>query len=118
MPDDEYIERASRLVHISPDRLRAAIATVEEQKGNYTYEQRQEAARHVLWLFGHEDVGYQPGSFTMTLLRAYQQADGVNKQRINLAFPIYGDALDQYQEAGRDGLLEWMSDTDTEERER
>jgi hypothetical protein len=48
-----------------------------------------EVAQHVLWHFGDQGLGVQPGSFTTLLLRAAQHADLSNRARLLLGFPEY-----------------------------
>jgi hypothetical protein len=47
----------------------------------------QETARNILWYFGDRTLGWQPGSFTESLLRTIQKADAGNRRRLALGFP-------------------------------
>lgn len=55
-----------------------------------TVEQR-DAAAHVLWYFRRE--GWQPGSFTESLLNAFGKADMHNVRKLAASFPELGDAF-------------------------
>lgn len=55
-----------------------------------TVEQR-DAAAHVLWYFRRE--GWQPGSFTESLLSAFGKADMHNVRKLSVSFPELGDAF-------------------------
>lgn len=55
-----------------------------------TVEQR-DAAAHVLWYFRRE--GWQPGSFTESLLTAFGKADMHNVRKLTASFPELGDAF-------------------------
>ncbi len=55
-----------------------------------TVEQR-DAAAHVLWYFRRE--GWQPGSFTESLLSAFGKADMNNVRKLTASFPELGDAF-------------------------
>lgn len=56
-------------------------------------EEQIEAARHVLGYYGAEG-GWQAGSFTQNILRAYQGADPGNKARLRRGFPEIAEAMD------------------------
>jgi hypothetical protein len=74
-----------------------------------------ERAQHVLWYFGDEVLGRQPGAFTAHLLRAFGVADRVNFARLFEAFPEYGvpfhmvaheaHGLDELRGFVKDGLF-------------
>lgn len=70
-------------------------------------DERQQAARHVLWTLGHREHGYEPGGFTSALLDAWGRADSSNQARLRIAFPVYAHALDVLKHRGVDALLEW-----------
>jgi len=57
-----------------------------------TTEITSEVARHVLWQFD-ANGGWQPGSFTQHLMRAFAVADLVNFHRLQAAYPEYGAAI-------------------------
>lgn len=47
------------------------------------------AAQHVLWHYGDEHLGVQPGAFLTHLLRALAVADLDNRARLALGFDEY-----------------------------
>jgi hypothetical protein len=53
---------------------------------------QQEVIRHVLWHF-KSAKGFEPGSFTQNLMRAFQTADPSSFRRLTEAFPDYGSAM-------------------------
>ena len=68
-----------------------------------TLDDKEKAARHVLWHYGDER-GEQPGGFVQKLLEAWNSADRDNWHRLNDAFPAYGEALNLCQQGGLDRL--------------
>ncbi|MBT8161045.1 MULTISPECIES: hypothetical protein [Arthrobacter] len=54
-------------------------------------QEQHEAAAHVLWYFKRE--GWQPGSFTESLLSTFGKADMNNVRKLAGAFPELGDAF-------------------------
>lgn len=50
-----------------------------------------EVAQHVLWAF--DRGGYEPGSFTQHLLRAFATADLINFHQLEAAYPEYASAV-------------------------
>lgn len=65
----------------------------------------QQAARHLLWINGDRENGYQPGGFTTKLLEAWGHADHWNKITLTQAFPILGEATQRFEHGGREELL-------------
>ena len=74
--------------------------------GPYNDEEKEQAARHILWTVG-DPRGYRPGSFTEKLLETWAQADVRNKAKLSRAFPSLGDALDVLWYEKTEGLVEW-----------
>lgn len=68
--------------------------------------EREEAARHVLWHNG-DPRGIQPGSFTGKLLDAWARADAINSMRLASAFPLLGEAVSVSRLLGSDAVAEW-----------
>lgn len=62
-----------------------------------------EAARHLLWAEGYPN-GWEPGSFSKNLIRAFQTADQVNRARLWIAFPEYRTPMLILQNEGGDAL--------------
>lgn len=59
-----------------------------------------EIARHVLWHWG-QPGGYQPGSFTQSLMCTIDRADRDNAELLRTIYPGYVSAL---KDAGLDTL--------------
>ncbi|WP_022886410.1 hypothetical protein [Glaciibacter superstes] len=57
-----------------------------------------EVAQHVLWHFGDRQLGQEPGSFTIRLLRAIAAADQGNKARLRQGFPELVEAFTAVQQ--------------------
>lgn len=55
-----------------------------------------DVAAHVLWHYGR-DGGYQPGSFTTSLLTTMAMADPANLGRLAVGFPAYVAAVTAIQ---------------------
>ena len=89
------------------EEVAAFARSYEERKGGYSQWDREQAARHILWQDGNYKYGFEPGSFHRSLLIAWGRADNVNKGRLALGFPIYGDAIGVYATRGTEGLLKW-----------
>lgn len=53
-------------------------------------ELRLRTARHVLWHYGDENLGVQPGGFMTLILQAFDRADQQNFAKLSDAFPLYG----------------------------
>lgn len=47
-----------------------------------------ETARNVLWYFGDSERGWQPGSFTESLIKTVCKADMENISRLSRGFPV------------------------------
>lgn len=52
----------------------------------------EQVIRHVLYYFGDEK-GWEPGGFTLLILRAMQKADPLNFLRLSVAFPEEAKAM-------------------------
>lgn len=52
------------------------------------------ASREVLFMFGHTDVGCQPGSFAESLISAFAKADSINFAKLESVFPDYARAVE------------------------
>lgn len=48
--------------------------------------------------------GFQPGSFSESLIHTFARADAFNFARLSSAFPDYGRAIDAYKAGGNDAL--------------
>lgn len=111
MPNAERIRenalKASGITGIPAPLLEALTYSLDESQGKYPQHERERAARHLLWMNGRDPRGYEPGGFMTKLLSAWGNADQSNSGRLALAFPVYGDALDQVRIYGYDGLAEW-----------
>jgi hypothetical protein len=68
------------------------MAMSTEEEGHLATRERQ-----VLWMAGYEKVGVQPGSFYTHLIAAFFSADRANTARLRRAFPITGQAMENYQ---------------------
>ena len=89
------------------EEVAAFARSYAERKGDYPQWEREQAARHLLWSEGHHKFGFEPGGFHRTLLIAWGRADNVNKGRLAIGFPVYGDATGVYATKGIEGLLDW-----------
>lgn len=63
----------------------------------------QNVIREVLYFYGAPD-GWQPGSFTEALIRAFALADAMNFAKLKSAFPDYGEAVAIAKTVGADAL--------------
>ena len=65
-----------------------------------------QVAQHVLWHFGDEHLGLQPGEFTTRLLLTISAADKTNRDKLAVAFPDYVLA---YRAVGNEPWgLDWL----------
>lgn len=102
----EKIAAAAKSLNVSVVDLTALAETYEEARTNGTPEERQQAARHILWSVG-DSRGYEPGGFTISLMLAWKKADPANRARLGSAFPVYFMAYGVQYEEGNDGLAQW-----------
>lgn len=70
--------------------------------------EEQEVARHLLWLAGHAD-GWQPGSFSESLIAALRRADLNNREKLLKAFPEYRRPLAVMEVVGASALADLLS---------
>lgn len=106
MATTEQLAAAAKSLRVPVEHLTALTRTYEEAKEQGTTEERQQAARHILYACG-DSRGFEPGGFTHTLLLAWKKADPSNRARLCLAFPVYAVAFDVQFEESNDGLAQW-----------
>lgn len=78
-----------------------------------TPEQRDNA-RQLLGYYGYSG-GYQPGSFTASLLRTWELADQWNRARLAQAFPDLGRAVALMHTHGAAALVAALDDNNRED---
>lgn len=104
---------ASRTLHVPLEQLTALAVTYEEAKTQGTPEDRAQEAHHILWALG-DSRGLEPGYFTQKLLLAWGSADGANRARLCIGFPLMATAYDVLWNEGKDGLAAWAGLTSRE----
>lgn len=70
--------------------------------------EEQEVARHLLWFAGHAD-GWQPGSFSESLIATLSRADLNNKEKLLKAFPEYRRPMAVMEVEGASALSALLS---------
>lgn len=68
-----------------------------------------QAARHLLGFYG-KPGGYQPGTFTTLLIRAWEHADSSNNYKLSIIYPEMGvivNLMKRGDEASVLSIAEW-----------
>ncbi|QGZ16753.1 hypothetical protein PBI_DEWDROP_106 [Microbacterium phage Dewdrop] len=103
----EQITKASRILRIPESHLEALWLHADEMRLDFSKDATQEAARHVLWVRGNHEYGWQPGSFTQSLLTTWDRADVSNRVRLRVAFPLLTTAMEIGRREGDEGIIAW-----------
>lgn len=88
----------------TPEEFIARVAEIDRQRAA---EEREQAARHILYMHGDEKRGYRPGSFTEKLIELWMHADASNSTKLQGAFPVLGEGLFIAKTIGSDAVAEW-----------
>jgi hypothetical protein len=67
------------------------------------------ACRHLLWTYGDQENGQQPGGFMTALITAWEHADHVNQFKLSNAFPELGAAVSAFKSGGREALIAMLA---------
>ncbi|AWN07773.1 hypothetical protein HOT31_gp102 [Microbacterium phage Hendrix] len=97
----------SGLTRIPKEHLEALWFVAEEQAERHDPADVQEAARHALWARGDRVNGWEPGSFTESLMITWDRADTMNKVRLRTAFPLLTSAFELGRNGGDEAILAW-----------
>ena len=72
-------------------------------------EKEKEAARNLLWYYGHTEMAHQPGSFTYALIQVMERADAQNLKRLLKAFPEFEKPVVMFQILPRETFREMLN---------